>query len=238
MLFIVRNRNYISHRKIGDKKEYYIAFVGKKQYRYSVSRYGEYAKKLALLSLINNEKFFDYFTIENDVIKFHVYTKKYGIKFVFVDIEDFYLVKDLKISISRDKYTYYAKTKKGAIHRLIMNVSDSNLFVDHIDHNGLNNCKNNLRIVDCSINNKNAKIRCDNKINFRGVYKNNKGTNISYTATWRDNNHKIHSKSFSINKYGNDVALQLAKEYRLQKEKEFNYIPIESSTTIPKGSTT
>lgn len=61
---------------------------------------------------MNNERFFDYFTVENDMVKFYVYTKKYGIKFVFIDIEDFYLIKNLKISISRDKYTYYAKTKK------------------------------------------------------------------------------------------------------------------------------
>lgn len=237
MIIIKKTLNGVFHRGKSNNKEYYVAFVNGKQYSYRVNRYGVCAKKLAELSFINNRKFYDYFTIEHKTIVFHVMTKKYGIKNVYVDPEDFDILCNLKISISLDRHTFYAKTKLGPVHRLIMKPKSSNDFVDHINHNGLDNRKYNLRIVDCSTNNRNSKIRKDNKLNFRGVYLNNKGSNVSYTTTWRDNNHKMHSKSFSINKYGDALALNLAKEYRLKKEKEFNYLSIESSTTIPKGST-
>lgn len=41
------------------------------------------------------------------------------------------------------------------MHRWILDVTDDKLIVDHIDGNGLNNQKKNLRIVTCSINKKN-----------------------------------------------------------------------------------
>lgn len=80
----------------------------------------------------------------------------------FVDDEDFESVSGFRWYVKPDRYTKYAYTKtKGGIlsrktiymHRLI--VGESDLQVDHIDGNGLNNTRSNLRLCTNSQNNAN-----------------------------------------------------------------------------------
>ncbi len=61
--------------------------------------------------------------------------------------------------------------KQGVIwmHRLILNVTDSKLFVDHIDHNSLNNCRSNLRLATNSQNQANSIIAYPKTSKYRGV---------------------------------------------------------------------
>jgi len=74
-----------------------------------------------------------------------------------VDDEDFSYLNQFKWYAKKDKKTIYVianKTQKNNLHessmaRLIMKTPDD-LEVDHIDHNGLNNQKSNLR--NCSRN--------------------------------------------------------------------------------------
>jgi hypothetical protein len=210
-------------------------YVDGKQYTYSIYRYGEYfAEKLAQLSLMHNRKFWDYFTMENKTIVFHVATHKYGIKDVYIDNTDFDLISQYKISISKDNHahTFYAKTKNGSVHKLIMNPL-SGMVVDHINKNGLDNRKENLRVVTVSINNRNSNLRIDNSSSVRGVSK----FKNRYRVFWYDNNKIKHSKSFSILKYGELEAFNLAVKCRQEQELKYNYIPLKRSTTIPKGST-
>lgn len=68
---------------------------------------------------------------------------------------------------------YWYNKEKGyksrkRLHRLIMNASPE-MDVDHIDHNGLNNQKSNLRICSTMENRRNSKIRKDNRTGFKGV---------------------------------------------------------------------
>jgi hypothetical protein len=67
----------------------------------------------------------------------------------------------------------YARTsspgvKKKRMHRLIMGVTDRHILVDHIDHNGLNNQRSNLRVCSNSDNLKNKRIRGVSK--YMGVF--------------------------------------------------------------------
>jgi len=72
-----------------------------------------------------------------------------------VDDEDFEYLNQWKWHVRRNKNVFYAardtiRDKLGNhpkihMHRLIMNTPDG-MMVDHIDHNGLNNQKSNLRI--------------------------------------------------------------------------------------------
>lgn len=57
----------------------------------------------------------------------------------------------------------------GKMHRWILNITDSSILVDHIDGNGLNNQKNNLRTVTSSLNKKNQRLLNNQKFHFNGI---------------------------------------------------------------------
>ena len=83
---------------------------------------------------------------------------------------------DAEFALSRNWYgvksrqTRYAKTGKNErLHRMLLGVTDKSKVVDHINGNGLDNRRANLRIVDVSENVANRqKSRCGNKC--PGVY--------------------------------------------------------------------
>lgn len=115
---------------------------------------------------------------------------------------------------------YLVSHTSPSIHRLIMNPSDGNV-VDHINKNGLDNRKQNLREVKKYINNRNTNKRADNKSGVIGIHLTR---GINWTAKWYDSNHKMCTKSFSCKKYGYDKAKQMAIDYRLSRMKENEYM--------------
>lgn len=64
------------------------------------------------------------------------------------------------VSRYRNKSTY--------LHRIILDCQDG-LLVDHIDGDGLNNKRSNLRIATHSENSRNQRYRTDNKSGVKGV---------------------------------------------------------------------
>jgi hypothetical protein len=93
-------------------------------------------------------------------------------KVALVDDEDFDYLNQWKWTAHKKKLTYYAvkygNMKNGIqqhkrMHRIIMKTPDD-MFVDHIDHNGLNNQKANLR--NC--------YKWQNQRNSKGYAKNHK----------------------------------------------------------------
>ena len=93
-------------------------------------------------------------------------------KFAIVDAEDYDWLSRYKWHACKSRSTFYAARRKGhtsaAMHRQIMYPPEG-LVVDHIDHNGLNNRKNNLRICTNSQNLLNRRIRPDCKSRYKGV---------------------------------------------------------------------
>lgn len=77
----------------------------------------------------------------------------------------------------RGKKTFYAHRKQNGkciiMHRIVMKVSDNTMMIDHIDRNGLNNQKSNLRIVTHAENIRNSIVERDwHTSKFKGVYLN------------------------------------------------------------------
>lgn len=73
----------------------------------------------------------------------------HGGKIAMVDNEDFDRLNNSKWfckNVNDSGKLFYARNKKGYMHRQIINVPDG-LQVDHINGNGLDNQKSNLRIV-------------------------------------------------------------------------------------------
>lgn len=93
-----------------------------------------------------------------------------------IDNEEYAKVKNYKWYVAKDKNTYYVQAhivlndKKTTIkmHRIIMDAK-RNQILDHIDGNGLNNQKINLRFCTNSENLRNAKKRNNTSSKYKGV---------------------------------------------------------------------
>lgn len=93
-----------------------------------------------------------------------------GHKFV-VDEEDFEKLNCFKWHIlqGKDGHLYANNGKVGLMHRFITSTKKG-MVVDHINGNGLDNRKENLRVCTVTQNQGNSKIRKDNKSGYKGVY--------------------------------------------------------------------
>lgn len=72
---------------------------------------------------------------------------------------------------SKTMNSYYAKKEGDQLHRFILGLDKSKLkYVDHINHNTLDNRRINLRIATPSQNSFNRKTHATNKSGFKGVH--------------------------------------------------------------------
>lgn len=94
-------------------------------------------------------------------------------KFTIVDDEDYIELNKYNWCVSKGRNTLYAvrrcSNKVIRIHRILLDCPENNM-VDHINGNGLDNRKENLRICNKSQNNGNSKLRVDNTSGFKGVF--------------------------------------------------------------------
>ncbi|MCR5436168.1 MAG: HNH endonuclease [Treponema sp.] len=94
-----------------------------------------------------------------------------------IDLDDVEKINKMKWSLSNN---YICNVKNRILlHRFIMNISDSKLWVDHINHDTFDNRKCNLRIVTPSENAMNKKLLNSNKSGKTGVYLNKKNKFIA-----------------------------------------------------------
>ena len=82
------------------------------------------------------------------------------------------------VSINRNRVYFNNYKLKTSIHRLILGVTDSKIFVDHIDGNTLNNCLSNLRVSDRSQNGANRKPSKSGSSKYLGVSKHCNGWRV------------------------------------------------------------
>lgn len=97
-------------------------------------------------------------------------------KVAIVDDEDYALVSQYKWWAHKIRNIYYVQAhepknnKKIRMHRLIMGIADPKVGIDHINGNGLDNRKNNLRIATKSQNGMNQKPQKNRSSKFKGIY--------------------------------------------------------------------
>jgi hypothetical protein len=96
------------------------------------------------------------------------------------------------------------------LHRIILDCPEG-MFIDHINHDKLNNCRSNLRIVTPQQNSMNTSKRKDNKSGVIGVHWHKAGE--KWTASIMLNNKHIHLGCFD--------NLEEASQARKEAEKKY-----------------
>lgn len=139
---------------------------------------------------------------------------------MLIDIEDIDILKEHVFYTVKKNRQYYAQCteegKKEYIHRMIMN-NPKDLQIDHINRNGLNNCRYNLRVVTHQQNMQNCSLRLDNTSGYKGISYNKKRKR--YIAYFYMNEKRI-QKQFSEKK--NKNAKELAIEWRKEMERLYS----------------
>lgn len=104
--------------------------------------------------------------------------------FAIVDDDDFEWLSKFKwFSLTRNHTTYANRSwdsqnkRRGTVmHRVIMGVEDQrSILVDHINGNGLDNRRQNLRLCTAAQNLYNKRLSARNKSGFKGVHKGESG---------------------------------------------------------------
>lgn len=94
-----------------------------------------------------------------------------GKQLILVDSEDRIIVESHGWCIDSHGYAVATiKYKKTYLHRLIMKVIDTSVYVDHINRNKLDNRKSNLRLCSHRDNLNNRPANKNNTSGFKGLY--------------------------------------------------------------------
>lgn len=134
-------------------------------------------------------------------------------KFASVDNSDFEELSKFKWYASKAHKTYYANRAKGskgkqvriAMHRQILSAPKGS-FVDHCNHNGLDNRRSNIRLCTHADNMRNRERNRDNRSGFKGV------TWDSHHKKWRANI-QVNGKDFYLGYFFCIVKAAKAYDY-------------------------
>ena len=113
-----------------------------------------------------------------------------------------------KWTLNSSGYVHYYNGKAGlaiVLHRFIMELDNSNIIVDHINRNRLDNRRCNLRLVDKATNNYN---RISNKLNIKNICEHSNGGYCCY----------ITKDKISYNKYFKNLDKEKKKKKNMERK--------------------
>ena len=145
-------------------------------------------------------------------------------KIALVDDSDFEWLNQWKWYAAREGNTFYAQRTDRSngkrtvkMHRLILGLSDPNILADHMDLNGLNNQRNNLREADSSKNQWNRRSVKNSSSKYLGVSFDKDKRIRKWKAIIQANNKKIVLGRFASEDEAalayNEKALELHGEF-------------------------
>lgn len=130
-----------------------------------------------------------------------------------IDLNDIDKVKKYKWGLGNDYVSATINGNRIKLHRFIMNCPNDKI-VDHINHNTLDNRKNNLRICTSSQNQMNTNTRIDNSSGIKGVNWNKSkrrwqayitiDKKYIYLGTFKDKDKAIKARQEAEEKYQKD----------------------------------
>jgi hypothetical protein len=141
-------------------------------------------------------------------------------KFALVDDEDFDFLNQWKWCAVKARHTFYAVRSMPGInrkqinvfmHRQILNITDSKIQGDHLDGDGLNNQRKNLRACTKDENNRNKRIDRRSTTGYKGVVKIKK--NGYYRASIMNNKKRKHLGIFKTPESAALAYDEAAKKY-------------------------
>lgn len=146
------------------------------------------------------------YEISDKLVILNIDSKKYGKQKFLIDKEMLNDVTQYYWGLRNYRNNFYAYTHIGnykylALHRLIADAPE-NMFVDHIDHNTLNNCRDNLKI--CT-----NKENQHNRAKLEGIKKTKWGFQVQM---------KVNGK---LKCFGTYKTYEKAKEIRIKAEQEY-----------------
>lgn len=128
-----------------------------------------------------------------------------------IDDQDHDLVRQYSWYASKDGNTWYARTnisiepqKRRTLRMHILILNPPHGFVcDHVDGNGLNNCRSNLRIATQSQNIANSRLTQNKTSKYRGVYWHKRDRRWCSKI-------RFHGKDFHIGHFDSEIDAAMA----------------------------
>lgn len=108
-------------------------------------------------------------------VELYINSETHGEHVVYLDNNDFDSIKNIKWWVVKEGRRYYCAcydriTGNRGLKMHVYLMKSEGLKIDHIDQNGLNNRRNNLRIATHQENRINSPMAKNNKSGYKGIY--------------------------------------------------------------------
>lgn len=166
--------------------------------------------------------------IDNDTVKLLISDNT---KIVTISKSDYDKIKFFNCYFSNQSgyINIYINRKNNRLHRFLMDITDSLIYIDHIDNNKLNNTRNNLRLSNALKNAQNKTKMRNGTSKYLGVSY-NKNRDSWQTKLAKDNK-VIFCKTFSNKIDSTEVIAAVARDLYIINNLQDNYYPLNFSWT-------